>query len=189
MYRGPPVSSVRGIPGEEYWNGLPFPSLGDLPDPGIELGSPALQADSLPTELPGKAACFTFKSIIHFDFIFMWYMRFGSGFNFCLEISSTIYQKVLSFLYLVAFCIFVKYKLSIFRWSVSGSLYSIPWIDPQVCPSTSTVKLISVLQYLFSVALWCLEFRLTDSSYCENQRENQRKHESFKYSTSHIVYS
>ena len=31
---------------QEYWNGLPFPSPGDLPDPGIEPGSPALQADS-----------------------------------------------------------------------------------------------------------------------------------------------
>ena len=30
---------------QEYWNGLPFPSPGDLPDPGIKLGSPALQAD------------------------------------------------------------------------------------------------------------------------------------------------
>ena len=39
---------------QEYWNGLPFPSPGDLPDPGIEHGSPALQADSLPSELPGK---------------------------------------------------------------------------------------------------------------------------------------
>ena len=38
---------------QEYWSGLPFPSPGDLPDPGNELGSPALQADSLPTELPG----------------------------------------------------------------------------------------------------------------------------------------
>ena len=33
---------------------LPFPSSGDLPDPGMELGSPAWQVDSLPTELPGK---------------------------------------------------------------------------------------------------------------------------------------
>ena len=42
---------------QEYWNGLPFPTLGDLPDPGIELASPvapALQADSLPLEPPGK---------------------------------------------------------------------------------------------------------------------------------------
>ena len=39
---------------QEYWNELPFPSPGDLPDPGIEPTSPALQADSLPTELQGK---------------------------------------------------------------------------------------------------------------------------------------
>ena len=38
----------------EYWNGLPFPSPGDLPDPGIEPSSPALQADALPSEPPGK---------------------------------------------------------------------------------------------------------------------------------------
>ena len=37
-----------------YWSGLLFPSLGDLPNPGIEPGSPALQADSLLTELQGK---------------------------------------------------------------------------------------------------------------------------------------
>ena len=39
---------------QEYWSGLPFPSPGDLPNPGIEPGSPALQADTLPSELPGK---------------------------------------------------------------------------------------------------------------------------------------
>ena len=39
---------------QEYRSGLPFPSLGDLPDPGIEPGSPALQADSLPSEPPEK---------------------------------------------------------------------------------------------------------------------------------------
>ena len=39
---------------QEYWSGLTFPSPGDLPNPGIEPGSPALQADSLPTELSGK---------------------------------------------------------------------------------------------------------------------------------------
>ena len=38
----------------EYWSGLPFPSPGDLPNPGIEPRSPALPADSLPTELGGK---------------------------------------------------------------------------------------------------------------------------------------
>ena len=39
---------------QEYWSGLTFPSPGDLPNPGIEPGSPALQADSLATELLGK---------------------------------------------------------------------------------------------------------------------------------------
>ena len=43
-----------GLPGEEYWSGLPFPSPGDLPNLGIEPWSPALHADSLPTELQGK---------------------------------------------------------------------------------------------------------------------------------------
>ena len=40
---------------QEYWTGQPIPSPADLPNPGIELGSPALQADSLPTELSGKS--------------------------------------------------------------------------------------------------------------------------------------
>ena len=39
---------------EEYWSGLPFPSQGELPDPGIECRSPALQAEALPSEPPGK---------------------------------------------------------------------------------------------------------------------------------------
>ena len=39
---------------QEYWSGFPFPLPGDLPDPGIEPGSPALQADDLPSEPPGK---------------------------------------------------------------------------------------------------------------------------------------
>ena len=44
-----------GFSRQEYWNGLPFPSPGDLPNPGIELGSPPLQADSLTSEPPGKS--------------------------------------------------------------------------------------------------------------------------------------
>jgi len=40
-----------GFSRQEYWSGLPFPSPGDLPNPGIKLRSLALQADSLPTEL------------------------------------------------------------------------------------------------------------------------------------------
>ena len=40
---------------QEFWSGLPFPPPGELPDPGIEPESPALQADSLPSELWGKS--------------------------------------------------------------------------------------------------------------------------------------
>ena len=39
---------------QEYWSGLPFPFPGDLPNSGIKPGSPTLQADSLPSEPPGK---------------------------------------------------------------------------------------------------------------------------------------
>ena len=39
---------------QPYWSGLPFPSPGDLPNPKIEPGSTASQADSLPSEPPGK---------------------------------------------------------------------------------------------------------------------------------------
>ena len=50
-----PGSSVHWIFRQEYWNGLPFPSPGDLPHPVIEPGSPSLQVDSFPTEPPGKS--------------------------------------------------------------------------------------------------------------------------------------
>ena len=43
-----------GFPRQDNWSGLPFPPPGDLPNPGIEPGSLALQADSLPSEPPGK---------------------------------------------------------------------------------------------------------------------------------------
>ena len=55
---------------QEYWSGEPIPSSGGLPDPGIELGSPALQVDSLPTELPAKSIC-----IYIYIFFFLFYHR------------------------------------------------------------------------------------------------------------------
>ena len=48
------ASLSMGFSRQECWSGLPFPSPGDLPDPGIEPGSPALQADALLSEPPGK---------------------------------------------------------------------------------------------------------------------------------------
>ena len=48
------ASLSMGFSRQEYWSGLPFLSPGDLPDPGIEPRSPALQADALPSEPPRK---------------------------------------------------------------------------------------------------------------------------------------
>ena len=50
------ASLSMGFSRQEFWSGLPFPSLEDLPNPGIEARSPALQADSLPSEPPGKSS-------------------------------------------------------------------------------------------------------------------------------------
>ena len=50
-YEAPPS---RGFSRQEYWSGSPFPSPGDLPDPGIKPSSPTLEADALTSEPPGK---------------------------------------------------------------------------------------------------------------------------------------
>ena len=47
-----------GFSRQEYWSGLPFPPLGDLPDPGIKAVSPALAGGFFTTELPGKTSRF-----------------------------------------------------------------------------------------------------------------------------------
>ena len=51
-YQAPPS---MGFSRQEYWSGLPFPSPGDLPDPGIEPGSPAFQENALTSEPPGHS--------------------------------------------------------------------------------------------------------------------------------------
>ena len=50
-YQAPPSMEFSR---QKYWSGLPFPSPGDLPNPGLEHGSPTLQADTSPSEPPGK---------------------------------------------------------------------------------------------------------------------------------------
>ena len=52
VYQAPPS---MGFSRQEYWSGLPFPSPGDIPNPGFEPGSPTLWADALPSEPPGKS--------------------------------------------------------------------------------------------------------------------------------------
>ena len=57
-----PVS--MGFSSQGYWSGLPFPPPGDLPNPGIEPRSSALQVDSLPAELPGKVPVSSYSRIL-----------------------------------------------------------------------------------------------------------------------------
>ena len=81
-----------GFSMQEYWNGLPFPSPGDLPNPGIEPRSPALQADSLLTELSGRAresfpqvlatpnpASRFFQTVYYTLQHSRWHIRYGMG--------------------------------------------------------------------------------------------------------------
>ena len=54
------ASLSMGFSRQEYWSGEPFSSPGDLPNPGIEPESPALQADTLPSQPPGKPSHFIY---------------------------------------------------------------------------------------------------------------------------------
>ena len=87
-----------GFSRQEYWSGLPFPTPGDLPDPGIEPGSPALQADSLLTKLWGKPSGHVilskyFKSEC-FQFCFLTWKPGGPPeFNFGLSAVSFVVSK------------------------------------------------------------------------------------------------
>ena len=82
-YQTPPS---MGFSRQEYWSGVPFPSLGDLPDPGIEPGSPEFQADALTSEPPGKpyrrltADQFS-KNFQMWDQTFLFYTRCRDNFD------------------------------------------------------------------------------------------------------------
>ena len=54
LFEAPWTIQSKEFSRPEYWSGQPFPSPGDLPNPGIKLRSPALQVDSLPAEPPGS---------------------------------------------------------------------------------------------------------------------------------------
>ena len=67
-YQAPPS---MGFSRQEYWSGLPFPSPGDLPDPGIEPRSSALQADALTSEPPGSGVGIINLVMLVFIFIYL----------------------------------------------------------------------------------------------------------------------
>ena len=59
------ASLSMGFSKQAYWSGLPFPSPGDLPNPGIEPRSPVLQADSLPQSYRGIGAMYQTPRSVH----------------------------------------------------------------------------------------------------------------------------
>ena len=88
-----------GFSRQEYWSGLPFPSPGDLPNPGIEPGSPALQADSLPTQLQGKHFNILYIYIYIYTHTHIKYNAYSFTFNYVkfiiniTHLCSTQFQK------------------------------------------------------------------------------------------------
>ena len=78
----------------EYQNGLPFPSPGHLPNPGIEPRSPVLQIDSLPPELLGKPRALLysyFLDLLQFYFVLFWLLTF-----FCSLVPASVWFLVLA---------------------------------------------------------------------------------------------
>ena len=74
----PGSSALRDSPRQEYWSGLPCPPPRDLPNPGIKPKSPALQADSLPSETPGKPKFFFTNLLKYPDGIVLSYFILSS---------------------------------------------------------------------------------------------------------------
>ena len=73
-----------GFSRQEYWSGLPFASPEDLPDPGIKLRSPALQAESSPSEPQGNPTEYILKCRIKFRYS-LWFFKAGTSISFCME--------------------------------------------------------------------------------------------------------
>ena len=69
-----------GFSRQEHWSGLPFPSPGDLPNPGIKPRSPALQADTLTSEPPGKSYREVYYALVKYSFLITHlFIRFRKG--------------------------------------------------------------------------------------------------------------
>ena len=83
-----------GLSRQEYWSGLPFPSPGDLPDPGIEPGSAALQADSLSTELPRKPP----RRVIY---IYLGVNKGVNSFYFLINLLDNFFNGIVEYCYIL----------------------------------------------------------------------------------------
>ena len=123
-----PNSSILGFFRQEYWSGLPFPSPGDLPNPGIEPRSAMLGVDSLPTEPPGKPSKNTrVGNLSLLQRIFLTQesnqgllhcrqMRYQLSYQEAQFWPSTGWQKLSSPMSLCAFPIIIPVRLCFFLW-------------------------------------------------------------------------
>ena len=92
------ASPSTGFSRQEYWSGLPFPSPGDLPNPGIEPRSPTLEADALTSEPPGKPQS---DSVINI------YILFHFSLSRDIEHSSLCYTVGLCCLFILYVVVFI----------------------------------------------------------------------------------
>ena len=92
---------------QDYWNGLPFPSPRDLPDPGTQPGSPTLQADALPSEPQGKPILAFTGELFHFVIFLFLVVAFSfpprerSSFSICCKTGLAVLNSF-------SFCLSVK---------------------------------------------------------------------------------
>ena len=139
---------------QEYWSGLPFSSPGDLPNPGIKPGSPALQADTLPSEPPGKPQpkvsigvwvylwAFYFVPLIYICLcasnIMSWWMllcsRAGSQAGWFLQFHSSfsgllwLFEVFCISIQIVKLFVLVLWKILLVAWLGLHWIYRLLWV-------------------------------------------------------------
>ena len=146
---------------QEHWIGLPFPSLGDLPNLGIEPGSPALQADSLPIEPLGKPSFHhipmsSLKHLVYtlmfFFFFFFWtWCLCAMSFQSCLTLCKTMDHSP------PGCSVHGMLQAGILEWLAMAGDLSIPGIEPLSLVSlalaneffTTHATCLNLLQYCF----------------------------------------
>ena len=79
------------------WSGLPFPSPGDLPDPGMEPASPVLQADSLSSEPLGNTMCPLGSAVFHLAVMFSRFFHVVEGLKMSFSVSNSLVCVLHSF--------------------------------------------------------------------------------------------
>ena len=107
-----------GFSRQEYWNGLPFPSPGDLSDPGIEPRSPALQADALTSEPQGSHTYIYTRTHMYFSIYFIVHI------SICLYMHLCKVCKIYIRIYII--CIICKYITIL---SISTCVFCVDFLD------------------------------------------------------------